>query len=189
MGSWSPLALAIQKSCLAASLALACSGMGIPAAARPWSEVVSSGQLRVAVKDNLRPLGFRDPEGKLQGFEIELARELGSRLLGSREAVELVPVANVERLQAVAAGEVDLAIAQIGITPDRARQVEFTSAYYQDGPSLVVAPPRTGQAGRSYAALALPSCADPALLLTSIATSQGSSWCRWIPIGKGRSCS
>jgi polar amino acid transport system substrate-binding protein len=139
MGSWSPLALAIQKSCLAASLALACSGMGIPAAARPWPEIVRSGQLRVAVKDNLRPLGFRDPEGKLQGFEIELARELGSRLLGSREAVELVPVANVERLQAVAAGEVDLAIAQIGITPDRARQVEFTSAYYQDGPSLVVA--------------------------------------------------
>jgi polar amino acid transport system substrate-binding protein len=139
MGSWSPLAAAIQKSCLAASLALACLGRGSPAAARPWSEVVSSGQLRVAVKDNLRPLGFRDPEGKLQGFEIELARELGSRLLGSREAVELVPVANVERLQAVAAEEVDLAIAQIGITPDRARQVEFTSAYYQDGPSLVVA--------------------------------------------------
>jgi ABC-type amino acid transport substrate-binding protein len=139
MGSWSPLAAAIQKSCLAASLALACLGRGSPAAARPWPEIVRSGQLRVAVKDNLRPLGFRDPEGKLQGFEIELARELGSRLLGSREAVELVPVANVERLQAVAAGEVDLAVAQIGITPDRARQVEFTSAYYQDGPSLVVA--------------------------------------------------
>jgi polar amino acid transport system substrate-binding protein len=139
MGSWSPLAAAIQKSCLAASLALACLGRGSPAAARPWPEIVRSGQLRVAVKDNLRPLGFRDPEGKLQGFEIELARELGSRLLGSREAVELVPVANVERLQAVAAEEVDLAIAQIGITPDRARQVEFTSAYYQDGPSLVVA--------------------------------------------------
>jgi len=100
---------------------------------------VRSGQVRIAVKDNLRPLGFRDPMGKLQGFEIELARELGSRLLGSAEAVELVPVANVKRLQAVAAGEVDLAIAQLGITPDRARQVEFTSPYYQDGPSLVVA--------------------------------------------------
>ena len=122
---------------MAASLALLC--LGIPAAARPWPEIVRSGQLRIAVKDNLRPLGFRDPEGKLQGFEIELARELGSRLLGSAEAVELVPVANVERLQVLTAGEVDLAIAQIGITPDRARQVEFTSAYYQDGPSLVVA--------------------------------------------------
>ncbi|MFT0795288.1 transporter substrate-binding domain-containing protein [Synechococcus sp. H70.1] len=113
--------------------------MGIPAAARPWLEIVRSGQLRVAVKDNLRPLGFRDAEGKLQGFEIDLARELGSRLLGSPAAVELVPVSNGERLQAVATGRVDLAIAQIGITPDRARQVELTSAYYLDGSSLVVA--------------------------------------------------
>lgn len=131
------MASAIQRSCWAASLALVC--LGIPAAARPWSEIVRSGQLRVAVKDNLRPLGFRDAEGKLQGFEIDLARELGSRLLGSPAAVELVPVANVERLQVLTAGEVDLAIAQIGIAPDRARQVEFTSAYYPDGPSLVVA--------------------------------------------------
>ncbi len=124
---------------MVAGLALACLGRGIPAAARPWSEVVRSGRLRVAVKDNLRPLGFRNPQGKLQGFEIELARELGSRLLGSAEAVELVPVSNGERLLAVATGRVDLAIAQIGLTPDRARQVEFTSPYYQDGPSLVVA--------------------------------------------------
>ena len=137
MGSQFPLASAIQRSCWAASLALVC--LGIPAAARPWSEIVRSGQLRVAVKDNLKPLGFRDAEGKLQGFEIDLARELGSRLLGSPAAVELVPVANVERLQVLTAGEVDLAIAQIGITPARARQVEFTSAYYPDGPSLVVA--------------------------------------------------
>ncbi|MFS8868112.1 transporter substrate-binding domain-containing protein [Synechococcus sp. OH30] len=133
------MATAVGKVCLAASLALAGGGMGIPAAARPWLEIVRSGQLRVAVKDNLRPLGFRDAEGKLQGFEIDLARELGSRLLGSPAAVELVPVSNGERLQAVATGRVDLAIAQIGITPDRARQVELTSAYYLDGSSLVVA--------------------------------------------------
>lgn len=139
MEARSPLATAVGKVCLAASLALAGGGMGIPAAARPWLEIVRSGQLRVAVKDNLRPLGFRDAEGKLQGFEIDLARELGSRLLGSPAAVELVPVSNRERLQAVATGRVDLAIAQIGITPDRARQVELTSAYYLDGSSLVVA--------------------------------------------------
>lgn len=139
MEARSPLATAVGKVCLAASLALAGGGMGIPAAARPWLEIVRSGQLRVAVKDNLRPLGFRDAEGKLQGFEIDLARELGSRLLGSPAAVELVPVSNGERLQAVATGRVDLAIAQIGITPDRARQVELTSAYYLDGSSLVVA--------------------------------------------------
>jgi ABC-type amino acid transport substrate-binding protein len=101
-----------------------------------------------------------------------------------------VPVANVKRLQAVAAGEVDLAIAQIGITPDRARQVEFTSAYYQDGPSLVVARSQNWTSWSDATRRSrLPSCADLLLFLTSIATSQGLSWCRWIPTRKGRSCS
>ncbi|MFQ3613615.1 MAG: transporter substrate-binding domain-containing protein, partial [Cyanobacteriota bacterium] len=99
----------------------------------------ASGRVRIAVKDNLRPLGFRDPQGELQGFEIELAQEMGSRLLGSEQVVELIPVSNLDRLEALIENRVDLAIAQIGITPDRTRQVDFTSAYYQDGPSLVVA--------------------------------------------------
>ncbi|MGQ9836432.1 MAG: transporter substrate-binding domain-containing protein [Cyanobacteriota bacterium] len=108
-------------------------------AARSWAEIVASGRIRIAVKDNLKPLGFRDEQGELQGFEIELAREMGSRLMGSEQAVELIPVSNLERLQALVESRVDLAIAQIGITPDRGRQVNFSSAYYQDGPSLVVA--------------------------------------------------
>jgi len=66
----------LLKPVLAAGLVLGC----LPAEARPWSEVVDSGRLRVAVKDNLKPLGFRTPQGELQGFEIDLARELGSRL-------------------------------------------------------------------------------------------------------------
>ncbi|MCF2969973.1 transporter substrate-binding domain-containing protein [Synechococcus sp. Nb3U1] len=119
--------------------AVLCCLNGIPVAARPWAEIIASGQVRIAVKDNLKPLGFRDPQGELQGFEIELAQEIGSRLLGSEQAVELIPVSNLERLEALIEDRVDLAIAQIGITPDRARQVDFTSAYYQDGPSLVVA--------------------------------------------------
>ncbi|MEN9230797.1 MAG: transporter substrate-binding domain-containing protein [Thermostichus sp. DG02_5_bins_236] len=119
--------------------AVLCCLHGIPVAARPWAEIVASGRVRIAVKDNLRPLGFRNPQGELQGFEIELAQEIGSRLLGSEQGVELIPVSNLERLEALIENRVDLAIAQIGITPDRARQVDFTSAYYQDGPSLVVA--------------------------------------------------
>ncbi|MCJ2543247.1 transporter substrate-binding domain-containing protein [Thermostichus vulcanus] len=133
MGSLSRL---IRSLMMGAAL---CCLHGIPVIARPWAEIVASGQVRVAVKDNLRPLGFRDLEGELQGFEIELAQEIGSRLLGSEQVVELIPVSNLERLEVLIENRVDLAIAQIGITPDRARQVDFTSAYYQDGPSLVVA--------------------------------------------------
>ncbi len=112
---------------------------GPPASARPWSEIQSSGQLRIGVKDNLPPLGFQDPEGTLVGFEIDLAREVAHQLLGDATAVELIPLSNIERLPAIFQDQVDLVIAQVGITPERARQVNFTSPYYIDGTVIAVA--------------------------------------------------
>lgn len=114
----------------------------LAATARPWTEIAVEGRLRVAVKDNLPPLGSRTSQGDLVGFEIDLARELATRLLGSPDAVDLIPVSNRERLEAVATGRVDLAIAQIGMTPDRARQVYFSPPYYLDGTAILV--PRSG---------------------------------------------
>jgi polar amino acid transport system substrate-binding protein len=50
-----------------------------------------------------------------------------------------VPVSNVERLQVWLTARWIWPLLRSALHPDRARQVEFTSAYYQDGPSLVVA--------------------------------------------------
>ena len=107
--------------------------------ARSWSEIVADQEIRVAVKETVAPLGFRDPQGNLVGFEIDLARELADRLLGSPQRVELIPVTNVERLSAVITDQADIAIAQVGITPNRARQVNFSSPYYFDGTAIAVA--------------------------------------------------
>lgn len=114
-------------------------GWGSWGMARPWSEIVAAGQLRVAVKDTIVPLGFRNSEGELVGFEIDLARELADHLLGSPQAVELVPVTNVERIGAVISDRVDIAIAQVGITANRTRQVHFSAPYYYDGTGIAVA--------------------------------------------------
>ncbi|MDX2273315.1 MAG: transporter substrate-binding domain-containing protein [Cyanobacteriota bacterium] len=107
--------------------------------ARSLEAVIASGQLRVAVKDNLPPLGFRNDSDELVGFEIDLAKELAHRILGSSDNLDLRVVTNVERLEVVVSEQVDLAIAQIGITADRARQVDFSPPYYSDGTALVVA--------------------------------------------------
>lgn len=109
------------------------------ARARSWSDIESSQRLRIAVKTDLPPLSFVNPDGERIGFEIDLARELTSRLLGSDAELELIPVRNLERLEVVTTEHVDLAIAQIGITVDRARQVRFSSPYYQDGTAILVA--------------------------------------------------
>jgi polar amino acid transport system substrate-binding protein len=110
--------------------------------AAPWQEVKARGRLIVAVKDNLRPLGFRDEQGKLQGLEIELARRLAQELLGNPEAVEFVPVSNRERLETVIEDRVDLAIASVGVNASRRRLVDFSPHYYLDGTALVTLLPR-----------------------------------------------
>ncbi len=99
--------------------------------------IAQRGYLIVGVKDNLRPLGFRDASGNLQGLEIDIARRLAAELLGSPDAVKLQPLANQDRLDAVQSGTVDLAIAQVTSTEPRLRVVSFSRPYYIDGTAFV----------------------------------------------------
>ncbi|MEB3336525.1 MAG: transporter substrate-binding domain-containing protein [Leptolyngbyaceae bacterium] len=100
-------------------------------------EIQRRGYLIVAVKDNVRPLGFRNASGQLVGLEIDIARRLAQELLGRPDAVQLQPVSNQERLPAVLQEKSDLAIARVTATPARSRLVSFSSPYYLDGTALV----------------------------------------------------
>ena len=105
--------------------------------AEEWSEIESRGELKIAIKDNLRPLGFTDENGNLVGLEIDIARKLAEELLGDAEAVEFLAVNNQERLQVVLEDEVDLAIARVAVTTPRSRIVDFSPYYYLDGTGVV----------------------------------------------------
>ena len=106
-------------------------------AAREWSEIKSEEKLKVAVKEDVRPLGFIDENDNLVGLEIDIARKLAEELLEDSEAIEFVPVANQERLQVVLEDEVDLAIARVAVTTPRSRIVDFSPHYYLDGTGIV----------------------------------------------------
>ena len=106
-------------------------------AAREWSEIQTEGQLKVAVKDNTRPLGFIDEADQWTGLEIDIARKLAAELLGDSNAVELVAVNNQERLQVVLEDRVDIAIARVAVTTPRKRIVDFSPYYYLDGTGLI----------------------------------------------------
>jgi polar amino acid transport system substrate-binding protein len=101
------------------------------------AEIAQNHKLVVAVKDNVRPLGFRDAQGKLQGFEIDIAKRLAEELLGSSAAIEFRPVSNRDRLQVVIDGKVDFAIARVTVNSSRARVVAFSEPYYSDGTGFV----------------------------------------------------
>ncbi|PZO58323.1 MAG: ABC transporter substrate-binding protein [Phormidesmis priestleyi] len=110
---------------------------GNRAIAADLSTIRDRGYLTVAVKNNLPPLGFVDAAGNLDGFEIEIARRLAEELLGDASAVRLVPVQNVDRLNAVLEDRVDIAIADITITEPRRRIINFSYPYYLDGVAFI----------------------------------------------------
>lgn len=105
--------------------------------AREWSQIKSQGKLKVAVKNNLRPLGFINEAGELVGLEIDIARKLAVELLSDPDAIALMAVNNQERLPVVLADEVDLAIARVTVTTSRRRVVDFSPYYYLDGTGIV----------------------------------------------------
>ncbi|WP_045055043.1 transporter substrate-binding domain-containing protein [Aliterella atlantica] len=114
-----------------------CFSFCLPSSAAELKEIQRRGYLTIAVKDNLRPLGFRDASGNLQGLEIDIAKRLASDILGKPDAAKLQPVQNRDRLPLVFENKVDIAIADITATEPRARLVSFSLPYYFDGTGLV----------------------------------------------------
>jgi polar amino acid transport system substrate-binding protein len=108
-------------------------------------EIIQRGKLIVGVKDNLRPLGFYNTQGQLQGLEIDIAKHLAEELLGNPEAIILKPVSNQERLQVLLEGKVDLVIARVTQTSSRSRLVQFSPYYYFDTTGLVTKNPSIQQ--------------------------------------------
>ncbi|MBW4513828.1 MAG: transporter substrate-binding domain-containing protein [Timaviella obliquedivisa GSE-PSE-MK23-08B] len=117
---------------------MALGAMTLPVAtAADLAEIRERGYIIVGVKDNLRPLGFRNAAGQLEGLEIDLARQIAQDILGNAEAITLQPLTNSNRIPALLADEVDLVIARVTATPSRARLVDFSTPYYLDGTTFI----------------------------------------------------
>jgi polar amino acid transport system substrate-binding protein len=120
---------------LALGLTLFC--LTPPVSAETLRGIRQRGRMIVAVKDNTRPLGFKDKEGRLQGLEIDIARRLSVEILGQPDRIDLLPVNNQDRLQVLFDQRVDVTIARLGVNRGRSRVVEFSQPYYQDGTGVL----------------------------------------------------
>lgn len=105
--------------------------------AASWETIAQRKVLRVGIKDNLRPLGFRDETGELQGLEIVLAKEIARRLLGDETAIVFVPLKNQDRIEALLNNDVDIVIAQMSVNGARSRILDFTRPYFYDQTAII----------------------------------------------------
>ncbi len=95
--------------------------------------VLERKELRVGVS-LFAPWVMRDKAGELTGFEIEVARKLAKEM-GVKPVFKVSPWADITK--ALNSGEIDVIIAGMAITPQRALQVEFSDAYAESGVALL----------------------------------------------------
>lgn len=117
-------------------------GLALPAMAQqmpPLPEAIRAhGQLRAGVRCDQPPYGFRGPDGGFAGVETEMARQMAAWAFGSAERIELTCVTAENRIPQLNARRVDLLIATLGVTPERARVIDFSNAYRWGGSDMLV---------------------------------------------------
>ncbi len=106
---------------LAAGMASASS-----ASAQTINDIVKRGKIRVGVLVGAPPYGSVDAQGTAIGYDADVTALLGKYLGVPVEVVQVTPPA---RIPALEAGKVDVLIATLAPTPERAKAVMFTIPY------------------------------------------------------------
>ena len=95
--------------------------------------------LRIGVSQSTNLMGYRDPAtNELSGFDIDIAREIAERLMGSADAVQFVPMTSPERVEALDSRRVDMVVRTMTMNCERWQEVEFSTEYYHAGQRLLV---------------------------------------------------
>lgn len=120
---------------LASALALFVAGCGNDSAQSPTGGSTGTAPLKIAVTEASPPFSYVDKDGKLVGFDVDYANEVGKRL---NRDVEIISTAWEGIIPGLLAEKYDLIIGSMAITEERQKSVNFSSPYYISGAAIVV---------------------------------------------------
>ncbi|MDU9030251.1 transporter substrate-binding domain-containing protein [Pseudomonas mediterranea] len=113
--------------------------MGVAQAAdSKLDSVLQRGKLIVGTGSTNAPWHFQGADGKLQGFDIDIARMVAKGLFNDPEKVEFVVQSSDARIPNLLTDKVDMSCQFITVTASRAQQVAFTLPYYREGVGLLL---------------------------------------------------
>lgn len=118
--------LALALCLLVAALCAACSST--PAA-------MEKDTLVVGLDDSFPPMGFRDDESNIVGFDVDLAKEVASRL---GMEIELKPIDWTANVMELNSGSVDCLWNGLSITPEREAEIDFSRPYLANRQVIIV---------------------------------------------------
>ncbi len=110
-----------------------------PAQADPFpniKRIQTAKVLKVGTGAGYYPFEMIDKSGKLVGFDMDIAQAMADSLGVKLEVVDFKDFDAI--LPALGAGQIDLILAGMTITPERAQVVNFSKPYFQSGQSVLV---------------------------------------------------
>lgn len=110
-------------------------GGGSAPATQPDYGLIQKGVLKIGTDTTFKPFEYVDEKGNLAGFDVELgqeiAKELGLKVDWSQQSFRGL-------LPALTAGQLDMVIAFVYITEERAEAVDFSNPYLDTGGIMAV---------------------------------------------------
>ncbi|HET8593723.1 MAG TPA: glutamate ABC transporter substrate-binding protein [Intrasporangium sp.] len=103
-------------------------------------KILDRGYLIVGVSADTYLFGARDPlSGKLEGFDIDLAKAVAKSLFGSEDKLRLRVITAAQRIPLLQNHEVDMVARNMTINCARWADVAFSAEYYHSGQKVLVA--------------------------------------------------
>lgn len=97
-----------------------------PALAADLKEIIAAGKVRIGVPVDVPPFGSVDASNQPVGLDVDMANKIAEAL---GVEVELQQITGANRVPYLATDRLDMVIAAMGATPERALQIAFTSPY------------------------------------------------------------
>ncbi|MCC7106161.1 MAG: glutamate ABC transporter substrate-binding protein [Chloroflexi bacterium] len=122
-----------------AAVAAALPAPGDMPAGSYMKQVQDRGKLNAGVKTDVLLFGYLNPRAnKIEGFDVDMAREVARAIFGDPNKIDLKEVTSASRIPAVKEGIVDLFVATATITKERLNEIDFSGVYYEAGQQLLV---------------------------------------------------
>ena len=100
------------------------------------ADIRKAGVLRAAVFDSNPPFGLVDEKThNIVGYDVDFAQAFADAL-GVK--LQLVPTNPANRIPLLQSGKADLIVADITITPERAKVIDFSTPYFVSGQQFLV---------------------------------------------------
>ncbi|RVM27760.1 LacI family transcriptional regulator [Sinorhizobium meliloti] len=128
MFNWEELMISklLRRTFVAATIVAAASGFATASKAQSIADIAAKGTVTIGVLTGIPPYDTVDASGNTDGFLADMARDVAAAL-GTK--LQIVPVNNASRAAALESGRVDLLIAQMTATPERAKTFLMTNPY------------------------------------------------------------